>query len=48
MIRYLLHTVNPRNSFVDKIEDLLLKYPNVDVRAMGFPTDWKNEPLWQK
>lgn len=48
MVKYLLYTVNPRNSFVDKIEDLLLKYPNVDVRAMGFPIDWKSEPLWLK
>jgi len=48
MIKYFLQTVNPHNSFTNKLEDLLLKYPNVDIIAMGFPPEWKNEPLWQK
>jgi abortive infection bacteriophage resistance protein len=48
MVKYLLHTVNPRNSLKSKIDNLLAKYPNVDIGAMGFPPDWKNEPLWQK
>jgi len=21
--------------------------PTIDIKAMGFPTDWQNEPLWQ-
>jgi hypothetical protein len=25
----------------------LLKYPNVDSRAMGFPAQWQTEPLWR-
>ena len=24
-----------------------LKYPNIDVTAMGFPKDWEMEPLWK-
>ena len=48
MIKYLLLTVNPGNSFTVKITDLLEKYPNIDVLAMGFPADWTDEELWQK
>jgi abortive infection bacteriophage resistance protein len=29
-----------------KLKALLAKYPNVDTRAMGFPVDWQDEPLW--
>jgi hypothetical protein len=31
----------------NKIESLLRDYPNIDIAAMGFPRNWKNEPLWQ-
>ena len=47
MIVYLLNTVNPNHTFKQKIETLLLKYPNIDIRAMGFPSDWKSEALWK-
>ena len=47
VIRYLLQTVNPNSSFSDKINSLQKKYPNVDLRAMGFSTDWKSEQFWQ-
>jgi abortive infection bacteriophage resistance protein len=47
MIIYLLNTVNPKHTFRQKLSDLLLKYPNVDSRAMGFPARWQTEPLWQ-
>jgi abortive infection bacteriophage resistance protein len=47
MIVYFLNTVNPKHTFRQKIGNLLRKYPNVDVCAMGFPADWYNESLWQ-
>ena len=47
MIRYLLFSVSPHNTFKGKLIDLLNKYPNVDINAMGFTTDWQNEPLWR-
>ena len=46
MIKYLLQTVNPNNSFRSKLKSLLNKYPNVDIAAMGFPPGWESEPLW--
>jgi len=47
IIKYLLFTVSPNNRFTQKLESLLAEYPTVDIRAMGFPAGWKNEPLWK-
>jgi abortive infection bacteriophage resistance protein len=46
MIKYLLYTVLPNNTFKQKLENLFMKYPNVDRAAMGFPASWRSEPLW--
>ncbi len=47
IIKYLLFTVSPNNRFTQKLKTLLAEYSTVDVRAMGFPADWENEPLWK-
>jgi len=47
MLRYLLFTVSPQNTFTNKVKTLIAGYPTVDIRAMGFPTDWETEPLWR-
>ncbi len=46
MIKYLLQTVHPNSTFTFRLKELLAKYPNVDIGAMGFPTDWEMENLW--
>ena len=46
IIKYLLFTVSPNNKFTQKLKSLLAEYPTVDIRAMGFPADWENEPIW--
>ncbi len=46
MIKYLLYSVSPNNTFKEKLTDLLRKYPMVDIQAMGFPLNWELEPLW--
>jgi abortive infection bacteriophage resistance protein len=45
-ILYLLNAVNPNHTFKQKLASLFLKYPNVDRAAMGFPSGWRDEPLW--
>jgi abortive infection bacteriophage resistance protein len=47
IIRYLLFTVSPNNSFTEKLKLLLAEYPTIDIKAMGFPAGWQSEPLWQ-
>lgn len=48
MILYLLQTINPNISFSQRFQTLLAKYPNVDTKAMGFPSNWKEENVWKK
>ena len=47
IIKYLLFTVSPNNTFTQKLKSLLAEFPTIDVRAMGFPSNWQAEPLWQ-
>ena len=47
IIKYLLTTVSPNNTFTQKLKDLFAAYPTINTKAMGFPVDWQNEPLWQ-
>ena len=30
-----------------KLRWLFIEYPNIDLRAMGFPKGWEMEPIWQ-
>jgi abortive infection bacteriophage resistance protein len=46
IIKYLLFTVSPNNTFTQKLKSLLAESPTVDIGAMGFPPDWQDEPLW--
>ncbi len=47
IILYFLQTVEPQNTFAFKIKSLIGKHQNVDLKEMGFPAGWGNEPLWQ-
>jgi abortive infection bacteriophage resistance protein len=47
MVIYLMNSINPKHTIQAKFKALLIKYPNIDTRAMGFPNDWENEPLWK-
>ena len=47
IIKYFLDIISPNNDLLKKIVQLLSDFPDVDIKAMGFPTDWQLEPLWQ-
>ena len=46
IIKYLFFTVSPNNTFTQKLKSLLVAYPTIDIKVMGFPSGWQNEPLW--
>lgn len=48
MIIYLLKSINELNSILIDFKSLLSKYPNIHTRAMGFPSKWEHEPLWNE
>lgn len=45
-IAYLQNSIHPDNTFKQDLFALLEAHPNVDVKAMGFPANWREEPLW--
>lgn len=45
-ISYMLNSIIRDNSFVSDFKNLLKKYPNIEISAMGIPSGWENEPLW--
>ena len=45
-VAYLQNHVHPQNDFAARLKTLLAKHPNVDLKAMGFPSTWETEPLW--
>lgn len=48
VFQYLEDAIHPENTFRTKLKELLAKYPSVDVMAMGFPSDWQDNPLWNE
>lgn len=47
IIKYFLDVISPGNDMLAKLRWLFVDFPEVDLRAMGFPRDWELEPLWQ-
>lgn len=41
------HSISPNSDFKREVVNLLGNKPQQTLKAMGFPTDWKSEPLWQ-
>lgn len=43
----LLSTINPQNNFLEKFIKLVAEYPVIDLRYMGFPEKWQENPAWK-
>lgn len=49
MLAYLLDGINPYHKFKTRLMNLLEDFDkDIDIAQMGFPSDWKEEPLWSK
>ena len=46
IIKYFLNIISPENDMFEKLQDLLGRFPEIDVRAMGFTEGWKEEGVW--
>jgi len=46
--RYCLKQVAPQSGCIDRLEALLDEFPTIPLENMGFPTDWKQSPIWQE
>ena len=47
IMKYLLDRIQPENNFCERLNNLFVKYPNVDPNAIGMKTNWQNENLWK-
>jgi abortive infection bacteriophage resistance protein len=48
LILHTLENVSPNSSIKGKFYNLLDEYPSVPVHKMGFPANWKTQPIWVK
>ena len=46
-IVYWLNAIDAINTFVGDLKLLLLRNKSIDPVMMGFPSNWRQEPLWQ-
>lgn len=47
MMQYLLKIINPKSSWQEKLFSLLQEHPQVSIKLMGFPENWKDTNLWK-
>lgn len=48
IIKWFVDILSPNNDMKEHLINLIKAYPNVDVKAMGFPDHWEEEPIWSK
>ena len=46
-LAYLEQSINPNSQFKSGIKTLLSNTPQTTLKAMGFPANWREEPLWK-
>jgi abortive infection bacteriophage resistance protein len=47
IIYFLMKKINPRNSIKSRLIELLSNYPEIDLDAMGFPSNWVESDFWK-
>lgn len=43
---YILNIISPTHSFKKNLKELMARCPMAQEKEMGFPENWKNDPLW--
>ena len=47
ILNHLMRQTSPHTSWDRRLHELLAEFPEVDLRAMGFPLDWQDDTFWQ-
>ena len=45
---WFIDIVSPNNDMKGHLQQLLTDFPMIDIKAMGFPANWQEEPLWKE
>lgn len=48
VMKYMLNRIAPQSSWKNRLEDLLVRYPELPIKSMGFPDNWGESPIWRK
>lgn len=48
IVKYLLNVISPNNEMRSKLTWLFIRFPEIDLKALGFPKGWEMEPLWKQ
>lgn len=46
ILNLLMRQVSPHTSWDKRLHDLHNEFPEINLQAMGFPTDWQQDPFW--
>ena len=46
MINYILNSIDDTFDYKKELEKLFEKYPNIDLREMGFKNNWQDLIVW--
>ncbi len=46
-LAYLEDQIHPANDFKERLKQLLADNPFINLHAMGFPGNWREQPLWE-
>jgi len=47
LLRYLLRFIDTQSDWQTRMEALLRAYPEIPIRTMGFPNNWKDSSIWK-
>lgn len=45
IIKYFLDIISPNNDFKNKLLSIFAAFPEIDLNAMDFNSNWEKEPL---
>lgn len=48
MLSHMVYAIMPRSGWSQRTRELLVGYPQVDLKAMGFPERWEEHPVWAR
>jgi len=46
ILNHLMHQVSPHTHWDQRLYQLIDEFPDVSLKAMGFPQDWYQDPFW--
>lgn len=46
ILNHFMHQLSPNSDWGQRLHQLICEFPEVSLKAMGFPLDWYKDPFW--